>query len=180
MLARTLFRRAAVAAQRRYTAPAQSPSSSSSSSPPLLGKIRSDMKDAMRAKDTNRLNVCRSLIAEISNASKTPTPPTTDIHLLAIITKTLERSHSSLHEFQAAGRADLAAKEAGQIGVLQYYAAQVDRASIDEIDAAIKTALEDGAAPKMGELMKAAMARLEGRPMVRADVAGAVQRALKK
>ncbi|KAH8151212.1 uncharacterized protein LAJ45_04914 [Morchella importuna] len=170
MLARSLLFRRAPAARLYSTA---------TSSPPLLAKIRSDMKDAMRAKDTNKLNVCRSLIAEISNASKMPTPPTTDIHLLSIITKTLDKSLSSLSEFQSAGRDDLASKEAGQIEVLKGYAAQVERVGLDEIEGVVKKVLEGGVG-KIGEVMKAVMAQLEGRPVVQGDVAGAVQRALKK
>lgn len=172
MLARSIILRRAAAARQRLYSTATSP-------PPLLAKIRSDMKDAMRAKDTNKLNVCRSLIAEISNASKTPTPPTTDIDLLSIINKTLDKSLSSLSEFQSAGRDDLAAKETGQIEVLKAYAKQVDRVGLDEIEGAVKKALEGGLA-NIGEAIKAVMAQFEGRPVVKGDVAGAVQRALKK
>jgi uncharacterized protein YqeY len=37
-----------------------------SSAPPLLLKLRSDLKTAMKAKDTNRLNVLRGLLAEVT------------------------------------------------------------------------------------------------------------------
>lgn len=63
--------------------------------------------------------------------------------------------------------------------MLKAYAKQVDRVGLDEIEGAVKKALEGGLA-NIGEAIKAVMAQFEGRPVVKGDVAGAVQRALKK
>ena len=55
--------------------------------PPLLLKLRSDLKTAMKAKDTPRLNVLRALLADVTNSAKTSNPIKTDMQLLSLLRK---------------------------------------------------------------------------------------------
>src|SRR3954471_6261859 len=66
---------------------------------PLLSKLRTDLKSAMRAKDTARLSVLRSLLADITNASKTSSPITNDVALLALLRKRISASQTATDEF---------------------------------------------------------------------------------
>lgn len=110
--------------------------------PPLLLKLRRDLKTSMQNKDTNRLNVLRSLLAEITNASKGPNPLKTDMQILSILRKNAAASRAASSEFQKAGRADLQEKEAKQLGVLEEYEGGVEMVSEEEVRRTVETVRE--------------------------------------
>ncbi|KAK3306662.1 Yqey-like protein-domain-containing protein [Chaetomium strumarium] len=91
--------------------------------PPLLTKLKEDLKTSMRAKDTNRLAVLRSLLTATLNASKTDKPITTDAQLVSLLLKTARKSQEAAAEARAAGREDIAEKEEAQQRILEEYAA---------------------------------------------------------
>ncbi|RPA92960.1 GatB/YqeY domain-containing protein [Choiromyces venosus 120613-1] len=177
MLSRTILRSI------RVPATAGSRLYSTAQSPPLLLKLRTDLKDAMRNKDTNRLNVIRGILSDLNNASKSPKPPTTDLDILALITETKTKSAASIAEFRAAEREDLVEKESGQVAILDTYAGMVEKVSEGEIrsvvEGVIKTAKEAGERVDMGSIMKKVLAELAGRPAVKGEVAGVVKEAVK-
>jgi uncharacterized protein YqeY len=106
----------------------------------------------MRAKDQTQLTVLRLLLADITNASKTPTPPKDDLDILQIINKARTRTRTSVDEFREAGRADLVEKEEAQLGLLDEYAALVDTVDADEIRAVAEKVVErlEGEGKKRG------------------------------
>ena len=73
--------------------------------------------------NTARLNVIRGLLAEVTNASKTSSPYTSDVHLMKLLRKRTEASKAAAHEFESAKRDDLRDKELAQVAVLEEYAA---------------------------------------------------------
>ncbi|KAJ9130155.1 GatB/YqeY domain-containing protein [Coniochaeta hoffmannii] len=90
--------------------------------PPLLAKLKGDLKAAMRAKDAPRLAVLRSVLSATLNASKTASPIKTDQQLVALLRRQAKTQKLSVEEFRGAGREDLAEKELAQIRVLEEYA----------------------------------------------------------
>ncbi|KAA8904486.1 Yqey-like protein-domain-containing protein [Sphaerosporella brunnea] len=134
----------------------------------------------MRSKNTLQLSVLRSLLAEITNAQKTATPPKDDLGILAIINKTRSKSAVSIDEARAAAREDLVEKEQAQLLLLDAYADMVKTVGRDEIAGVVRRvvdALGQGER-KMGDVIKAVSKELEGRPVVRAEVAGVVKEVL--
>ncbi|KAJ5081328.1 hypothetical protein NUU61_009592 [Penicillium alfredii] len=133
-------------------------SSTSPATPPLLATLRTDLKTAMRAKDTSRLNVLRALISETNNAAKTTSPITTDIQLLSLIRRRQAASREAAKQFAAADRSDLKDQEEAQIAVLDEYAGQVKTVSTEELREAITRDIEaikaDGGKPNPGILIK--------------------------
>lgn len=91
--------------------------------PPLLSKLKDDLKTAMRAKDANRLAVLRSVLAAALNASKTDKPIRTDAQLVSLLQKSALKSQEAAAEARQAGREDLAEKEEAQQRILEEYAA---------------------------------------------------------
>ncbi|KAI5788345.1 Yqey-like protein-domain-containing protein [Geopyxis carbonaria] len=146
----------------------------------LLPKLRLDLKASMKAKDTNRLNVLRNVLAEITNASKTQTSEAMDdMRILQIITKVRAKSVGAVDECKAAGRADLVAKEEAQIAVLDQLAGEVEtvgRGEIEEVVRAVKAELGEKAG--LGSVMKETRKRFEGRPVVAAEIAVVVKQTL--
>ncbi|AEO66982.1 c44127a5-0dc4-4b9b-a819-27faa998b59a [Thermothielavioides terrestris] len=91
--------------------------------PPLLTKLKEDLKTAMRAKDANRLAVLRSVLAATLNASKTDKPIRTDVQLVSLLQKMARKSQEAAEEARAAGREDLVEKEEAQQRIFEEYAA---------------------------------------------------------
>lgn len=152
--------------------------------PPLLLTLRTDLKTAMRSKNQVQLLVLRSLLAEITNAQKTASPPNDDLAILHIINKTRKKSEESIMEARAAARNDLVEKEQAQLGVLDEYAKLVDTVDAAEVVQVVESVIDklksEGARTAIGDVIKAVTKELEGRPVVRSLVAKAVSEALAK
>jgi uncharacterized protein YqeY len=120
--------------------------SSDAPPPPLLSKLKTDLKTAMRAKDTNRLSVLRSVLAETLNASKTDKPIKTDVQLVALLQKSARKAQEAAAEARGAGREDLAEKEETQQRIFEEYAAgsgvkEMGEAELGELIESTKAAL---------------------------------------
>lgn len=155
-----------------------------SSAPPLLLKLRSDLKTAMKAKDTNRLNVLRGLLAEVTNAAKTSAPLDSDMKLLNLLRKRSSAALQAGKEFANAGRADLKEKEDAAIKVLEEYAGNVETVSEEDIRKAVQDTIDGikaeaaGAKVVMGDVLKKLLAPggvFEGKPVEKSQVAKAVR-----
>ncbi|KAI0877284.1 Yqey-like protein-domain-containing protein [Hypoxylon argillaceum] len=126
--------------------------------PPLLQKLKDDLKVAMRAKDAARLSVLRATLSATLNASKTITPIKTDVALVALLRRQVRSCTEARDEFAAAGREDLVAKEAAQIAVLEEYVSgsgieEVSGSKLEDIVQSAVAEFTDG--PKMGDVLKA-------------------------
>jgi hypothetical protein len=142
----------------------------------------------MKEKDTNRLNVLRGLLAEVTNAAKTNNPVKTDMQLLTILKKRATTAKQASGEFKSAGRDDLVEKEEDQVKVLEEYAGDVQTMSNDDIRDIVIETVEDVKAQQsapgkinMGDILKKLLApggKLDGKPVERAEVAIIVKEVL--
>ncbi|KAH1299890.1 hypothetical protein KXV68_003152 [Aspergillus fumigatus] len=153
-------------------------STASPASPPLMARIRSDLKVAMRAKDTARLNVLRALISETNNSTKTSSPIQTDLQLLSLIRKRVAAAKEAANQFAEADRPDLKEKEDAQVAILEEYAGKVETMSLEDIQAVVSQEVsklkEAGKKVEVGGLLKSLFApggALDGKPAERAEVA---------
>lgn len=167
-----------------YSASA-APSTTAPPAPPLLLKFRADLKTAMRAKDTNRLNVLRGLLAEVTNAAKTSSPVKTDLQVLSMLRKRSSAAHQAAKEFQDAGRQDLKDKEDAAIAVLEEYAGSVETVGEQEIRNTITQTLavmkSEGAKTGPNDVLKKLLApggAFEGKPVEKSQVAKLVKEVL--
>ncbi|KAI0542989.1 Yqey-like protein-domain-containing protein [Xylaria digitata] len=150
--------------------------------PPLLQKLKADLKTAMRAKDAARLSVLRAALSSTLNASKTSSPITTDAALVVLLRKQARGCAEARDEFAAAGRNDLASKEEAQISVLGEY---VEGSGVEELggDQLLSFVREVVAGlgdekPKMGDIMKTLLAPggpLDGKNVEKAELARVVK-----
>ncbi|KAI0196067.1 Yqey-like protein-domain-containing protein [Xylaria flabelliformis] len=149
--------------------------------PPLLQKLKADLKTAMRAKDAARLSVLRAALSATLNASKTSSPITTDAALVALLRKQGRGCAEARDEFAAAGRDDLAAKEEAQITVLDEYMAGsgVEELSTDQIRTIVGGVVAGlGEKSKLGDVMKTLLAPggpLDGKNVEKAELARIVK-----
>lgn len=140
----------------------------------------------MRNKDSNRLSVLRSILSQTLNASKTAAPINTDSQMLALLRKTASASRAAGDEFRAAGRDDLAEKEALQVSIMEEYAGSVETVSEEDIRNAVLAVVErlkgEGGKMAMGDVLKQVFAPgvLGDKPVEKAKVAAAVKQILGK
>ena len=144
----------------------------------LKDQITEDMKNAMRARDSERLGTIRLLLAAIKQKEVDERIVVDDVAVVAIVDKLIKQRKDSIEAFQKADRKDLADKEAAEQVVLQAYLPA--RMSADEVMAAVKAIVaETGASGPgdMGKVMAAVKAKLAGKADM-GQVSAAVKAAL--
>lgn len=130
-------------------------------------QIDHDLKEAMKARQAERLAVLRMLKAALKNAAIEKGGADAvldDAEALAVVRKQVKQRHDSVEGFEKGGRPELAAKEKAEIEVLGAYLPR--QLSAEELTALVKTAIaEAGATSKaqMGAVMKIAQAKAAGR-----------------
>lgn len=130
----------------------------------LKTRIQDDVKTAMRARDTTRLNALRLLTAAIKQREVDDRRELGDTDVLVVIDRMLKQRRDSISQFDAAGRTDLADAERFEVGVLTAY--QPAGLSADEIAAAVSAAVAaaGAAGPQdMGKVMALLKPQLAGR-----------------
>jgi uncharacterized protein len=149
----------------------------------LKDKITDDMKTAMRAKDSERLNTIRLLLAAVKQREVDERIELDDVAVIAIVDKQIKQRKDSIAAFTLANRMDLAGKEAAELKVMEGYLPA--RMGADEVMAAVKgivasTGAELGRAvgpADMGKVMGAVKAQLAGKADM-GQVSAAVKAAL--
>ena len=122
------------------------------------------MTAAMRAKDADKLGTLRMVKANLMNRKIDKSGELTDEEVSKALQTLVKQRRDSIEQYEAAGRSDLAAKEAVEIKVIEVYLPQA--ATPDEIAAAVTAAVAEtgGTSIKdMGTVMKAAMVPLAGK-----------------
>jgi hypothetical protein len=142
----------------------------------LTSTVTAAMKDAMRARQKERLGTIRLMLAEFKRIEVDERIELDDARALAILDKMLKQRRDSISQYTAAGRDDLAAVEAAEIDVIEEFlpAALTDV----EINQLLSSAItETGAASvrDMGSVMALLKPQLQGR----ADV-GSVSQLVKQ
>ncbi len=136
----------------------------------LKAQITEAMKDAMRAKEKERLGAIRLIQAEIKRIEVDERIEVDDARVLAILDKMVKQRRDSITQFQDAGRQDLADKEQAEIDVIQAFLPEA--LSESELSAMIAAAIQESGAESMRDMGKV-MGLLKPQIQGRADV-GAV------
>ena len=133
----------------------------------LQSQVDNDIKDAMRARETVRLNALRMLKSAMKNAAIEKGGAETmldDAEASAVIRKQIKQRHDAIEGFEKGDRPELAAAERAEIEVLSAYLPAA--LSTDEVTTLAREAItEAGATSKqqMGAVMKIATAKAAGR-----------------
>ena len=133
----------------------------------LQQRVDSDLKDAMRAKNTTKLGVLRMLKSALKYAAiaKSDTEAElSDAEATQVIRKQVKQRQDSIESFEKGGRAELVAKEKKELSILNGYLPQP--MSADEISKVVReTIAEAGATSRtqMGAVMKAMQTKVAGR-----------------
>jgi len=130
-------------------------------------RISEAVKDAMRAKASERLGTLRFLQAAIKQREVDERKELSDAEVTAIIEKQIKQRRESIAAFEQAGRVETAAQETAEMVILKEFLPQA--ASPAEVATAIDAALAEVAAqgisgaPAMGKVMALLKQSLAGR-----------------
>jgi uncharacterized protein YqeY len=130
----------------------------------LHDRITHDIAEAMKAREQGRLSALRMAKAALMNANVSKGRDLEEAEAQQVLAGLIKQRRDSIEQFRAAGRNDLADREAAEIGVLEHYAPPA--ASAEDVACAVDAAIaETGASgPKdMGRVMKAVMSALGGK-----------------
>jgi len=131
----------------------------------LTNQLNADMKDAMRSKDKETLNVIRMVKASLQNESiKLSKNELSEDEELTILSRELKQRKDSLQEFSSAGRDDLVEKINNEIAILEKY--MPEQLSDDELQSIVQKTIQDTGATSikdMGKVMGALMPKVKGK-----------------
>jgi uncharacterized protein YqeY len=130
-------------------------------------RIDSDLKNAMKARQVDRLGVIRILKSALKNAAIEKygvTGQLDDTEAMAVLRKQAKQRQDSIESFQKGNRPELAAKEKAELEILGEYLPK--QLGPEEIAKLVTEAIaEAGATSKaqMGAVMKVVQAKAAGR-----------------
>ena len=129
----------------------------------MYDTLMNDMKTAMKAHEMATVNALRGVIAKAKDLTVNAGKEMTDDAILQVIAKGVKQREESIAQFEAAGRAELAAGEKAEMALLKKYLPE--QLSEEAVAAIVKEAIASvGATSKkdMGKVMKEVMARAKG------------------
>jgi uncharacterized protein YqeY len=130
----------------------------------LKDTIILDLTAAMKAQEAERVSTLRMVKANLMNRQIEKGGELTDEEVQKALQSLVKQRRDSIEQYSKAGRDELAAKEAIEIAVIETYLPQA--ASPEEIEQAVAEAVAESGATsmkEMGSVMKAAMAKLQGK-----------------
>lgn len=133
-------------------------------SSPIKSQIEAAVKDAMRAREKQRLGVLRLMMAEFKRVEVDERIELDDTRVLAILDKMTKQRKDSLEQYQSAGRDDLAQQEQFELNVIDEYTPEA--LSDEEISQLVQEAIAETGASSMkdmGNLMGNLRPKLQGR-----------------
>jgi uncharacterized protein YqeY len=137
----------------------------------LTQKIRTDMTAAMKAKDALRVETLRGAMAAFVNElvakSRKPTEELADNDAVTVLKRLAKQRKEAAEVYTKGGRAELAAKEASELKIIEEYLPQM--ASSEEIEKVARAKMAElgvtdvsGIGKLTGTIMKEFAGRADG------------------
>lgn len=130
----------------------------------LQERLNDEMKEAMRAKDSLRLNAIRLIRTAVKNREIEARHPLDDQEIIGVLSTLVKQRKESAQVYRENDRPELAQKEEAELAVIQdFLPTQLSRAEIEAIieEAVAETGATEG--KDMGKVMKVVSARTTGR-----------------
>lgn len=132
----------------------------------IVEQIKSDMKDAMRAKDAQALTALRGLLSAFTNElvaiGRTPQDSLSDEEAITVIKRASKQRKDAIEQFEKGGRPELAEDEKAELAVIEkYLPATMSLEDIKTI-AEAKIAEFGGDKTKLGQIIGAVLKQTAG------------------
>ena len=130
----------------------------------IAEQIDKDYIQAYKTKDQVKLGTLRLLKTAAKNRQVELMRPLEDNDYMDVLLREVKQRQDSIEQYTAAGRSDLADKEAAEVAVLQtYLPAQLSEEELAEVVERTVAPLLDGGMKNMGRAISAIMAEYKGR-----------------
>ncbi|MFO1464093.1 MAG: GatB/YqeY domain-containing protein [bacterium] len=130
----------------------------------LYQDIETQLKEAMRSQDKDRLMALRNIKSVLKNKAIDARRDLTDAEVIQALSTLAKQRKESIDAFQAGGRQDLVEKEAAELKVIEGFLPQ--QLSAEELEKIIREAIAETqaqGAKDMGKVMKAVQPKVMGR-----------------
>ncbi len=118
----------------------------------LKEQLKSDLKDAMRAKEIVKRDAIRAINTMIKQIEVDQRVDLDDAEIIKLIQKGIKQRQEAIEQFKTASRDDLVEKEQGQIDIFSQYLPK--QLSDEELEVAMKTIIEEVGATSMKDMGK--------------------------
>lgn len=130
----------------------------------LKDRIKDDIRQAMRDKDSARLSALRLLSAAIQRREVDERKELTDAEVIAVIEKLVKQNREAIEQYDKAGRQESGDKERAEVAVWQRYLPQpLTDAEIDALIGEAIAATGAASVKDMGKVMGVLKPKLAGR-----------------
>jgi uncharacterized protein YqeY len=126
----------------------------------LKDRLQNDLNRARKDRDKARTLVLSTTISELKNREIANGRDASDEDVVAVLTRAIKQRREASEQMRGGGRAELAAKEEAEAGILQGYLPE--GLSEAEVRALVREAIAGGAT-QMGAVMGKLMPRIKGR-----------------
>ena len=118
----------------------------------LNAQIKSDIKDAMRAKDVQKRDTLRNIQVAVKDIEVNERRDVTDADVEAILMKYAKQREDAMVQFKEAGRDDLVEKEIAELAIVKSYLPEP--MSDEELSAILKEIIASTGAESMKDMGK--------------------------
>lgn len=132
----------------------------------LKEKLQEDLKNALKEKAEVVLSTLRMVLAAVKNKEIDKKGELADEEVIKVLQGEKKKHLESIQQFEAGGRADLAAKEKAEAAVIEkYLPAGLPEAELEKLVAGVVAEVGAGSdsGGDFGRIMKAAMTAVAGR-----------------
>jgi uncharacterized protein YqeY len=130
----------------------------------LIGTLEQEVREAMLARDTERRDALRLILSSLRSAEKDLQRPLSDEEELQVLQRERKKRHEAADAFRGAGREEQAAKEEGELAVLEEF--MPEPLSEERLEQIVDDAIAENKATSMrdmGRVMADVMPQIAGR-----------------
>lgn len=126
-------------------------------------QVDADLKAALKARDQAKTSCLRLIKAALNSQAKELQRDLEQDEELKVLGTLAKQRRDSIEQFSKGGRQDLADKEKAELALIEeYLPAQLDETGINAILDEVFAEVQPQGVKDMGQVMKAAMVRLQG------------------
>ena len=130
----------------------------------LYDTIDSDLKSALKSKDSIRLSTLRMVRTALKNKEVELRRKLEEAEILRIFAQQAKQHKDSIEQYERGGRHDLADKEKQELAILEsYLPSQIGEEELRSVIKAIIAETGASGVKDIGKVMKEAMVRLAGK-----------------
>ncbi|HEV8105309.1 MAG TPA: GatB/YqeY domain-containing protein [Gaiellaceae bacterium] len=126
--------------------------------------MEQEVREAMLARDGDRRDALRLILSSLKSAEKDLQRPLSDEEELQVLQRERKKRHEAADAFRSAGREEQAAKEEGELAILEEF--MPEPLSEEQLDQIVDDAIAENKATSMrdmGRVMADVMPQIAGR-----------------